>query len=408
MSDSLMIRYDSDDFSHWSWTSLDRDNRPEGEVGSGGLDDLAMYAKGKRAVLVIAGRSLLITAADLPDGNSRAIASAIPYALEEQMAEDVELMHFARGKRQANGLIPVVAISQRFLTDLLQTLANAGIYPVWAVAEPLLIPWNENELSILVRNDTAIVRDGAISGFECSLKQLPVLLTRLCNRDETENCTIIRIWERVHNAEIHSLLEQLNAQIIFGQNNSDFDQLSELGTKRPEINLLQGFEQLEPAGVSSGSWWPAIVLSALAVVVYLGASGYQYYSLRQDIDTVTRKSEELFHTTFPDIKRLVQPLVQAEQKLEQRRIAHGQGVDNLLELLSILGKTKRSNPSITFNNIEYRQGSLVINLEGQSVAQIERFKQQLDSGGSTISEILSTVSKDSKVEARIKIKDKSV
>ena len=83
MNSRLMIRYNSGDLAHWSWVALDKDNRPTGEVSSGDLNALAADAKGKRPVLVIAGRSLLITSVDLPEGNRRVISKAIPYALEE-------------------------------------------------------------------------------------------------------------------------------------------------------------------------------------------------------------------------------------------------------------------------------------------------------------------------------------
>jgi len=46
----------------------------------------------------------------------------------------------------------------------------------------------------------------------------------------------------------------------------------------------------------------------------------------------------------------------------------------------------------------------VIHLEGKSVAQIEKFKQQLESTGKSNSEILSTVSRGEVIEARIKLK----
>jgi general secretion pathway protein L len=406
VSNRLMIRYDSDDFTHWSWIPLDKNNRPIGEAGSGDLNALATDAKGKRLVLVIAGRSLLITTVELPDGNQRTISSAIPYAMEEQMAEDVEYMHFARGKRQADGMIPVVAISKQYLKDLLIVLAEADLYPTWAVAEPLLLPWDENELTILLNDTAAIVRNGETSGFECSLKQLPLLLERL-PVNEDENSQIIRVWNKSIDVDVSHLLQADDKQLLVEQSYSDFDQLTELGSKWPTINLLQGFDQQVSPQSSFGSWWPAIAMSLLAITVYLGTSVYHYYDMQQEIKSITQKSEELFRKTFPEVKRIVKPLVQAQQKLDQRKLAHGQGEDDLLALLYTLGQARKKISTIKFTNLEYRQQTLVIQLEGKNVALIEKFKQQLESDGRTTSDILSTVSKGEKVEARIKIKANS-
>jgi len=180
-----------------------------------------------------------------------------------------------------------------------------------------------------------------------------------------------------------------------------------LGAKRPAIDLLQGFAEPISSGSATGSWWPAVAIVLLTITLYMGTSGYQYYLVQKEVRAITQQSEELFRKTFPGVKRLVRPLVQAQQKLEQRRISHGQINDDLLTLLSILGKAKQKIGPVEFKNLEYRQKSLVIYLAGESVAQIEKLKQWLDSGGAASSEILSTVAKGKKVEARIKIKVKS-
>lgn len=397
-----MIRYESDDFALWSWVALDKDNRPYGDVLTGDLSTLAEHAKGNKLVLVIAGHSLLITSVDLPEGNIRTISSAIPYAMEEQIAEDVEDMHFVQGKRHSDGTIPVIAISKLYLTDLLRALAEASLYPTWAVAEPLLLTWKENELSISIRDNVAIVRDDEISGYVCSTSQLPTLLT--CSDTDMDDLETIRVWQKDGEFDINSLFAAGESRLIINENLSNFEHLTEFGQKHTQINILHGFDVLDSLKTSSGSWKPAVALSLAAVLLYFGTSGYYYYSLRQEINEVTQKSEELFRKTFPDVKRLVQPLVQAQQKLDQRMAANGRATDGLLDLLLALGEAKQKNKSIEFKNLEYRQNSMVVHLEGKSVAQIEAFKQQLESDGNTNTDILSTVSKEDKVEARIKIK----
>ncbi len=400
-----MIRYESDDFSVWSLVALDDENRPVGDVLTGDLNTIAEHTKGKRLVLVIDGRSILITSVSLPAGNIRTISSAIPYAIEEQIADDVELMHFAQGKRQPNGKIPVAAISKKFLKDILQLLADADLYPTWAVAEPLLLPWKENELSILIGTDAAVVRDGESSGYKCAVNQLPTLLK--CKETNIDDLNVIRIWRKDGNTDISNAFYDVEDKLVIDAYQSDFDKFTGLGLKHPAINILQGFDALDSTRTTSGSWKPSIALCLLAVLLYMGASGYHYFSLQHEISIVTQKTEKLFRETFPDVKRLVQPLVQAQQKLDLRLAANGQAADDLLALLLALGEAKQKSKTIEFKNLEYRQNSMVVHLEGKSVAIIEEFKQQLESDGNTTTNILSTVSKDDKVEARIKIKAKS-
>jgi general secretion pathway protein L len=402
MSNKLMIRYDADDFARWSWVSLDKENRPVGDVLSGDLTALAQDAEGKKLVLVLAARSLLLTSVELPDGNVRTISSAIPYAMEEQLAEDVESMHFASGKRQPDGTIPVIATTKESIISLLQLLADAGMYPTSAVAEPLLLPWKENELSIFIRGNSAIVRDGNASGYECSTTQLPTLLD--CLEMEPSSLQAIRVWQDNDDIDIGSMLGADAQQLIIHETAANLERLAVLELRQPHINVLQGLDAIATLQKSSGSWKPAIALSLVTLFLYFGTSIYQYYSLQHEIKAVTQNTEELFRKTFPEVRRLVQPLLQAQQKLDQRMAANGQATDDLLALLLVLGEAKQKSGNIKLKDLEYRQNTLVVNLEGASVAQIEKFKQQLEASGAAEPAILSTVAKGKRVEARIKLK----
>ncbi len=403
----LLARYNSDDFSKWSWITLNKEYRYDGEEKSGDLHNLALCAKDRNVILLVAGRSLLITKVVIPKGGRRTVARAIPYALEEQMAEDIELIHCTWEERLDDEPIPVIAVAKDFFMELLQQLSTVEIYPIKVVAEPLLLPWHEGGLSILTRNGNAIVRTGIASGFECSLNQLPLVITSLQNEmDENHRYTDISIWDGQHEApDISQLLDGLSDQLTIEQTySSDLQLLSESELKRPQINLLTGFNRPNSTQLVR-SWRLAAAIFLAAIAIYLVTAGYRYYSIHSEIETVTQKSETLFHKTFPDVKRLIKSRLaeQAKQKLDLRRRAHGQVKDDLLALLMILGEVKQRHSTIELNDIEFRQHSLVINLHGKSVAQIEQFKQQLDAGGGTTSVILSAVSKDKIVEARIKI-----
>jgi len=402
VSSRILIRYDTDDYTRWSWVALDKHNQPSGEVEAGDLQTLAAQAKGKRPVLILAGRSLLITRVDLPEGSRRVISRAIPYALEEQLAEEVDRLHFVQGGRALSGLIPVVVISKQKLAELLDLLSSVGIDPIWAVAEPLLLPWRMGELSILVRGQTATVRSGEIDGFECTLEQLPTLLG--CLKSEAhDDYRIIRVWATDESQQVQPLLEDISDELTFTVTPNDFSSLTEIGVKRPLINLLQGYEESGDSPESSGHWWPAVALIFMAILTYLGTSGYQYQVQNDELKILNQSREALFRKTFPDVKRLVNLEVQAKRKLDERQQANGQGADALLSLLTVLGAAKEKIPVIILKNMEYRKSSLVIHLEGRSVAQIEQFKLQLESLGNAHSEIISTVSRGKQIEARIKL-----
>ncbi len=406
MGSRMLIRFQSEDDSPWSWVSLQKNNQPSGDIGWGDLQALAAQVKGKRPVLVLPGRSLLITQAELPEGSHRTISAAIPYALEEQLAEEVDLLHFAQGKRAVSGLIPVVVIAKQRLAEHLEELATVGIEPVWAVPEPLLLPWRKGEVSIRISHNRATVRMGATAGFECTLEQLPTVFKGV-EAEQSDDYRVMRVWTQGDPESIDPWFQENSDALTVNTIQSHFECLTELGQKRPLINVLQDFETRADQHESSGTWWPAVALLLLAIFVYLSTLGYQVQALDTQLQALTQKSEALVRDTFPEIKRLVDLEQRTKRKLAERKQAHGQGADNLLSLLTLLGQAKQKQSAVKMKSLEYRQNNLIIYLEGPSVAQIEQFKQALESNGDAVSEILSTVSRGEKIEARIKLKGRA-
>ena len=72
---------------------------------------------------------LLTTTVLIPGRSNSKIKAALPFALEENLAEDVENLHFAVGERQENGRLPVCVCRQDKIDGWLSRLSDAGIEP---------------------------------------------------------------------------------------------------------------------------------------------------------------------------------------------------------------------------------------------------------------------------------------
>ena len=64
---------------------------------------LAERARGKRLVAFIPASDTLSVAVELPPLSAAKARAALPYALEDQLAGDLETQHFALGTRLADG-----------------------------------------------------------------------------------------------------------------------------------------------------------------------------------------------------------------------------------------------------------------------------------------------------------------
>ena len=81
-----------------------------GPVYHGDLKTAANHALGCRVVVFVSGVEVVLTDVALPNMNKQKLLKAIPFALEEQLASDVEDNHFAMGDRQQEDKVNVAIV----------------------------------------------------------------------------------------------------------------------------------------------------------------------------------------------------------------------------------------------------------------------------------------------------------
>ena len=54
------------------------------------------------------------------------LAAALPFALEEFLADDVDELHFAPGTRRSNGRVPVCVVNRQLMSDWLSRIDPAS------------------------------------------------------------------------------------------------------------------------------------------------------------------------------------------------------------------------------------------------------------------------------------------
>ena len=104
-------------------------------VASTDLAALAREAAGARVVAFIPASDTLSLAVALPPMPAAKARAALPFALEDQLAGELEDQHFALGARQADGRWPVRVISRARLAGWIDLLRRAGLEPQAVVAD---------------------------------------------------------------------------------------------------------------------------------------------------------------------------------------------------------------------------------------------------------------------------------
>ncbi len=80
--------------------------------------------------VVVPGTDVLLTEPELPAKAGAKLQQIVPYALEEQLAEDIDELHFAIGKRVGDApTTPVAVVALSLMDEWTNALKAAGLAP---------------------------------------------------------------------------------------------------------------------------------------------------------------------------------------------------------------------------------------------------------------------------------------
>ena len=127
MPHTLLLRLPAPGEEETEWLSIGDSGAPSAARQRGPLSLAAAVARSARVVALAPASHMLLAEPELPPGSGPKLARAVPFALEEQLTEDVDQLCFALGRRLPNGRTPVAVVARTTLKGWLAQLAAAGI-----------------------------------------------------------------------------------------------------------------------------------------------------------------------------------------------------------------------------------------------------------------------------------------
>lgn len=336
----------------------------------------AVTAAGEREiVLIVPGEDVLLAEADLPPvrqaGRRRQVAR---YALEDRLASSVDELHFALGRRRGDGATPVATVADERMTAWLESLQTHGAEPAAAVPDYLCPPApDDGAWRIWLAGGRALVRCGDQAGFACEYDLLPNLLSAdagaptrpsvLAVDDEAGRALLERLREHGYEPDTAFVesVDEIYARLLAG------------AAGPPALDLRQGgyapVSRLE-------SWWPPLrataVLFAGWLVLALAIQATAYWQLRQEADDLRSHSETVFRESFPQVERIRDIRVQAEERLSALR---GDGsAGSLFLLLQATAEAAGGDDGLRIESLQYRDAALYLDLSGDDVQALERLR----------------------------------
>src|SRR6266853_3990650 len=99
MADTLLLRLPRALEDPATWLVVDPRGSPVGPPQAGPLALAAPRTPGRRVCVLVSGTDVVLAEPEMPARAGAKLQQLVPYALEEHLAEDIDHLHFAIGKR---------------------------------------------------------------------------------------------------------------------------------------------------------------------------------------------------------------------------------------------------------------------------------------------------------------------
>lgn len=384
MAEWLVLRLGPGQEDRCSWMAADADGQPASAPQSGTLTQAAAAAGGRRLAVVAPSSDVLITEVELPVKSGVRLQQVVPFALEEQLAADIETLHFAIGARdEQSGRTRVAVVTRTLMEQWLSTLQAVGLAPERLYSEAELLPQNPGHVVVLLEGDTlCLCRPGQVPQTLPSLELGAALEAALgveLAADDLILYTLGADWQR-RSAEIEALRGRCASLKVQLLNYGPLPLLSPQLSSGEPMNLLSG--DYAPKSSLGGGWqrWKLVAgLAAALLLVHVG--GLSLQRLQQ------QRSERALDAAISQVAQRALPGDSGDgsvrARVERRLLAAQGSSDNfgLMGALAALARAVQNADDASVQAVSFHDGGLDLQVKAKDASNLERINQSLRSGG---------------------------
>ncbi|MBQ0747268.1 MAG: type II secretion system protein GspL [Marinobacter sp.] len=362
----------------------------EQTLSQNGLDDVLLVG-------LIPGDEALFCVADIPAKQSRFINQALPYAVEEQIAQDIDSVHLALGLHTQSGY-RVAAVDRGRMAQWLELFSDwqhtrlDAIYP-----DAALLPTTEGGWSICLDGESAMMgsdRGEWLSMQSANLGMFAHTLAAPPSEDVVAEVPIVVYGTDTEFEEQAALIGELMVpgRLSVRRESLELMPLELLAHAhhhhlcRP-INLCQRDFSVKNGKASPlKPWRPLIAVAAIWFVVQVAVEAGMGFYYQQQAEDLRQQAMAVYRESFPGDSRThagnVRRVVEG-----QLRMAGSDGPDvDFVTLMKYTGQqysNVASTGSVTFNSINYSQsrGELVVDVRAESYDRLSALRNGLAGQG---------------------------
>lgn len=319
-----------------SWVIVDASGARLGPVTAGAIADAAPLAVERRVIALVPGTDVTLAEPELPARGAR-LAQVAPFALEEQLAGDVEDFHFAVGKQAEDGRARVLAVPRERMAGWLAALDSAGLSPEAMYCETLCLPDNPGKAVVVLEGGQLNVQPPAGLPFALSVEPLSEAFALAGLEGDDRHVQLFvaqQDWEGSRNV-IEALREVTGSLEIQLLPDGSLPLLAAGAVTRAPLSLMCGpFAPRSGFGAQWRRWRLPAALAAGLLALLAGTSVYELAKLRAEERRLDAAIEQTFRVAMPDVKAMVDPRQQMAQRLGSAAAADPAGFLGRLDALA--------------------------------------------------------------------------
>lgn len=298
---------------------------------------------------------------ELPWLAERKARAAIPFALEDKLAQNFDSLHFAfDSNHYQRGTYLIVVAAKNYLQNLIDSLNKHKIN-----FDLLTLDWFallENE--IVVMPNTLLVYDENYQGALGS-DLAPFYLKK---------------W--TVEPRIYSFLDS-NKKLLNGSFQGQLTEISEVSyvwlaqrlQKTRPINLCQGeFQHGSNQSNTKRLYQAAIGMCLLWLLAIIATNSIKFFILNKDQRAVDAKIAVIYREFFPQAQQIISPKFRISQLLKTNQSAND---SSFWLLLNKLAKTYKNDDSISIEQLRFQNQTLTLTLVTKNFESLEDLQNKL-------------------------------
>jgi len=314
----------------------------DGRVGSAENIAGAVAAIGSTdgLVAIAPGEAATWRVAAAPSGSGQQARAAAGFAVEDDLAADLDAVHVALGADAGAGRV-VAVCDAVLMAAWIEALRAADVEPAAMVPDSRLLAEDASAVSVLLDGDRAVVRAPS-RGFAAERDTALALAEAIASSEGLRLLVVHGGGEAAADAPPGA------ERAAFG--GDAFDRLAEAVAGR-DLDLQQGpFSRRVDYAKAVRPWRPAAAFAGLAALLWAGAAIAETVRMRAAADANRDAAEAVFERAFPGVRRVGD--VAAQARARANALAGG-GAADFLRISDAIAAVRAEKPDARLLNIRY-------------------------------------------------------